>query len=70
MAFFQVCDQAGRVNGIIPKPQRAGLSNITFGGPDLSELYVTCGDKVFKRKTKAKGVLGFQDPFRPPPPKL
>jgi gluconolactonase len=67
---IQICDQAGRVNGIIPKPQRAGLSNITFGGPDLSELFVTCGDKVFKRKTKARGVLGFQPPFRPPPPKL
>jgi sugar lactone lactonase YvrE len=67
---LQMCDQAGRVTGIIPKPQRTGLSNVTFGGPNFDELYVTCGDKVFKRKTKAKGILGFQDPIKPPPPKL
>jgi gluconolactonase len=67
---LQFCDQAGRVNGIISKPQRAWLSNVVFGGPNLDELYVTCNDKVFKRKTKAKGVLSFQPPSQPPTPKL
>ncbi len=67
---LQICDQAGRVNEIIPKPQRAGLSNVTFGGADFDELYVTCGDKVFRRKTKAKGIFGFQPPIKPPAPKL
>ncbi|MDB6019477.1 MAG: gluconolactonase [Pedosphaera sp.] len=66
----QICDQAGRVNGIIPKPQSAALSNIVFGGPNHDELYVTCRDKVFKRKTKAQGVLSFQAPIKPPTPKL
>lgn len=67
---LQVCDQAGRVNSIIPKPQRAWLSNVVFGGKNLDELYVTCGDKVYKRKTKAKGVLAFQAPIKPNAPRL
>jgi gluconolactonase len=66
----QYCDQAGRVNGIITKPQRAWLSNVVFGGPNFDDLYVTVGDKVFKRKTKAKGVLPFEAPIKPPAPRL
>ncbi|HTI71414.1 MAG TPA: SMP-30/gluconolactonase/LRE family protein [Candidatus Limnocylindria bacterium] len=66
----QFCDQAGRVNGIIRKPQRQWLANVAFGGPQLDELYATCGDKVFKRKTKVHGVLSFQAPIKPPAPGL
>ena len=69
-AGLQFCDQAGRVNGIIPKPQNAWLSNAAFGGAGLDELFVTCGDKVYRRKTKAKGVLSFQPPIKPPAPRL
>ncbi len=36
----------------------------TFGGKDFDTLFVTCGDKVYQRKTKAKGVLGFQPPVK------
>ncbi len=67
---LQICDQAGRVNSIIPKPQKAWLSNVCFGGPNLDELFITCGDKVYKRITKAKGVLAFQPPIKPPAPRL
>ena len=67
---LQICDQAGRVNSIIPKPQSAWLSNVCFGGANLDTLFVTCGDKVFKRKTKAKGVLSFKPPIVPPAPRL
>lgn len=66
----QFCDQAGRVNGIIPKPQAKWLSNVTLGGPDFSELYVTCGDKVFKRSTRVKGVRSGQPPIKPAAPRL
>lgn len=66
----QVCDQAGRVNGIIAKPQHASLSNVAFGGPNLDELYVICGNKIYQRKTKAKGVLSFQAPIKPAAPRL
>ncbi len=63
---LQICDQAGRVTGIIPKPQNKWLANVAFGGAKLDELYVTCSDKVYKRKTKVKGVLSFQEPLLPP----
>ncbi|MFM9961683.1 MAG: SMP-30/gluconolactonase/LRE family protein, partial [Planctomycetaceae bacterium] len=66
----QVCDQPGRVNLIISKPQNAWLSNVKFGGRELSELYATCGDKVFKRKLNAKGVIAWRDPIKPPKPGL
>jgi sugar lactone lactonase YvrE len=67
---LQICDQAGRVTGIISKPQNQWLANVVFGGPAFDTLYVTCADKVFKRKTKAKGMVSFQTPFRPPTPRL
>jgi gluconolactonase len=67
---IQMCDQPGRVNGIILPPRRLPISSVVFGGPDLNDLYVTCGDRVYKRKTKAKGVLTFQEPITPPTPRL
>ena len=66
-AGLQFCDQLGRVNGIISKPQNKWLANVAFGGPDLKTMYVMCSDKVYRRQTKAKGVLAFQSPFAPPP---
>ena len=67
---LQFCDQAGRVNGILDKPQKAWLSNVAFGGLDLKTLYVTCGDKVYKRASKMKGVLTFNAPIKPKAPGL
>lgn len=67
---LQVCDQAGRVNLILSKPQNAWLSNVVFGGADLDTLYVTCGDKVYKRKVAAKGLLSWHAPLTPPKPRL
>jgi gluconolactonase len=67
---LQVFDQAGRVNAILSKPQNAWLANVCFGGKDLDTLYVTCGDKVYQRKTKAKGVMSWKEPVLPPQPRL
>ena len=69
-AGLQVFDQAGRVNAIINKPQNAWLANVAFGGKDMDTLYVTCGDKVFKRKTKAKGIMSWKAPVLPEKPRL
>jgi gluconolactonase len=66
----QFCDQAGRVNGILDKPQKAWLANVAFGGADMKTLFVTCGDKVYKRATKVKGVLTFNAPIKPKAPGL
>jgi len=65
----QVCDQAGRVNCIIPTPN-GKVSNVVFGGADFSTLYATCGDKVYKRKLKAKGAPSFLPPIKPEKPRL
>lgn len=66
----QVCDQPGRVNFIISKPQNRWLSNVAFGGAGMDTLFATCSDKVYKRKTKAKGVHSWKEPIKPPQPRL
>jgi sugar lactone lactonase YvrE len=66
----QVFDQIGKCHAIIPSPQAGSLSNVEFGGANFDEMYVTNGDKVFKRKTKVKGVLSWRPPIKPAPPRL
>ncbi len=66
---IQICDQPGRVMGIIPKPQPGALANVVFGGPDLRTLYVTSGDKVFKRRMRSRGVFPWEA-VKPPQPRL
>jgi sugar lactone lactonase YvrE len=73
----QFCDQIGRVNGIINAPSAGGtsgaagtLTDVTFGGHSLDTLYAVSADHLFRRKTKATGVLSFQKPIKPPIPRL
>jgi sugar lactone lactonase YvrE len=66
----QICDPAGRVNAILPKPQRKWLSNVDFGGPGFDMLYVTSGDKVFRRRMKTVGCRSGDAPIKPKPPRL
>ncbi|HLQ45922.1 MAG TPA: SMP-30/gluconolactonase/LRE family protein, partial [Planctomycetaceae bacterium] len=56
-AGLQMFDPTGRLSGVIHKPQNKSLSNVCFGGAGLAFLYVTNGDKVYRRKTKTAGVL-------------
>ena len=66
----QICDQAGRVQLILSTPKNIGVSNVVFGGSDLDTLYVTCHDKVFKRKIRAQGVVPSRGALKPPQAKL
>jgi gluconolactonase len=66
----QYCDQAGRVNGIIPKPQNRWLAHIAFGGPNRDVLYAFCSDKVYRRRTQVHGVLSAEPPVKPAAPRL
>ena len=59
-AGVQMFDPTGRMGGVILKPQPGSLSNVAFGGADLKMLYATCGDKVFRRRTKTEGVRYFE----------
>jgi len=65
----QVCDQAGRVQCILPTPN-GRLSNLSFGGAKMDTLYATCGDKVFRRKLHVTGANGWDRPNKPAPPRL
>lgn len=68
---LQICDQPGRVNAILPIPGGGRrISNVAFGGAGLDTLFVTCGDKVYSRKTRTRGVLPWRDPVKPPRPRL
>jgi sugar lactone lactonase YvrE/enterochelin esterase-like enzyme len=67
---IQFCDQAGRVNGIIPKPQNRWLAHLALGGPKFDELYAFCTDKVYRRKTRVTGVNSALPPIKPPAPRL
>ncbi len=66
---IQICDQPGRVVGIIlyPGPDRA--RNLVFGGKDLQTLYITAGSRIWKRHLRRKGVLPWQ-PVKLPRPQL
>jgi gluconolactonase len=66
----QVFDQIGKCHAIIPAPQKGSLSNVEFGGPNFDELYITNGDKVYKRKVKTKGVVSWRPPIKPAAPRL
>jgi sugar lactone lactonase YvrE/enterochelin esterase-like enzyme len=66
---IQVCDQAGRVNAIIPTPN-GKISNLCFGGPNFDTIYATCGDRVYKRMVKVRGANAFEPPLNPAPPRL
>jgi sugar lactone lactonase YvrE len=67
---LQVLDQLGRVHFIIRKPQDAWLSNVVFAGENNDILYVTCGDKVYRRKINATGVIPWKAAIKPPKPRL
>jgi gluconolactonase len=68
---IQILDQLGRVNAILPIPPSNGqTSNVCFGGPAFNIVYVTAGDKVFRRKLKTQGVNLFMGPRRPGNPRM
>lgn len=66
---IQVCDQAGRVNCILPTPN-GKVSNVCFGGPNFDVLYATCGDKVYRRQLKVQGVQDWKPALKPEAPRL
>ena len=53
---LQVFDANGQLLGVLPKPGSGPLVSAGFGGKDLDQLYVACGDKLYRRKTKVKGA--------------
>jgi enterochelin esterase family protein len=59
----QVFDPTGRLCGVMPSPQPGKpLTNVGFGGANLDNLYITCGDKIYRRKVRAHGAILYQKP--------
>ena len=58
---LQVFDPTGRLCGVLPKPQpEKPLTNCALAGPNREYLYVTNGDKIFRRKVQAVGAIWFK----------
>jgi enterochelin esterase family protein len=59
----QVFDAGGRECGLLPKwliapdAMSKPLASCVLAGPDRAWLYVTLGDRVFRRKVQAKGAI-------------
>ena len=66
---IQVLDQTGRVNAIIPVPNNY-CSNLCFGGPDYNIMYVTCNNKIYRRRLNTRGSNTFEPPHKPVIPRL
>lgn len=69
-AGVQVCDQAGRVIGILSNPDRLPTRLVAFGGANFDVLYAVANNTLYRRKMRGKGVLSFQEPIKPPAPRL
>lgn len=66
---IQILDQTGRVNAILPLPT-GQASNLCFGGQNFDTMYVSCNDKVYRRKMNIHGANAFDEPVKPKAPKL
>ena len=64
----QVCDQAGRVNAILPLP--GPVAGLAFGGEGRNTLFATVGGTLYKRKLKVRGLEPYDPPLKPAPPRL
>ena len=66
----QYFDPTGRISGVIPAPKGIkGLTSVTFAGPNLEYMYITCFDKIYRLKTKTRGVFYQEGPKNYPPRK-
>ena len=52
----QIFDPTGRLCGVLAKPEVGDQIGVAFGGAKRNLLYTGCGDRVYFRKTKARGV--------------
>jgi enterochelin esterase-like enzyme/sugar lactone lactonase YvrE len=66
----QFCDQPGRVNGILHRPAGRWLGQVAFAGPGLDTWWLAAGDRLYRRKSKTRGVISAETPIKPPTPRL
>jgi hypothetical protein len=44
---------------IINTPGKEGVSNVFFGGPNMQWLFVTDGDRIYRRLTTRRGAAAW-----------
>jgi sugar lactone lactonase YvrE/predicted alpha/beta superfamily hydrolase len=66
---IQICDQAGRVNAIVPTPDGKPFA-VCLGGDHFDTLYAATESGLFKRKLNTTGANPWEAPTLPPAPKL
>jgi gluconolactonase len=54
---IQICDQPGRVNGIIRRPGPGEMTSVVFGGADLKTIYAAVGGRIYARTLRRTGVF-------------
>jgi sugar lactone lactonase YvrE len=52
----QVFDPTGRLSGVLLRPPAGPVTAVAFGGAGGDRLYVACDDRVYVRKTRARGL--------------
>jgi hypothetical protein len=52
----QVFDRTGRMIGVLTKPKDAPVTHVALGGEKGNTLYIACGNEIFARQIKGKGV--------------
>ena len=66
---IQILDPLGRVNAILQVPG-GQASNCCFGGALFNTLYVSCGDKIYRRVLNVRGANSFDAPVKTKKPAL
>ena len=66
---LQVCEANGRVAEILNPPEHGGISGAVFAGKNRDWLYVSEGNKLFRRPVKVTGAAP-DAPVKPPKPPL
>jgi len=68
----QMCEANGRMAAIFNAPSQPGapveVSAVAFAGKDQDWMYVTAGNRVFRRAVKVKGVPAWAPAALPKPP--
>jgi gluconolactonase len=52
----QVFDPTGRMSGVLSKPKDEPITHVALGGEKGNTLFVACGNEIFARQIKGKGV--------------
>jgi hypothetical protein len=55
----QFFDEEMRFSGQLSRPERKPVTHVGFAGKDLDELWIVCGEDVWKRKVRAKGDMPY-----------